>query len=143
MAISIPYFVRAYNSLQFGGASRDFIASCQYARCEAVLQQQKAIMHVDLDGQRFWIDQVLTNDTGIADTPVVLRMVELPRQAVLVSAQAGDQPPQQRGIVDIVFYPNGTSDAGTILFRGVEKADVLALDLDPVTARAMPEGSSS
>lgn len=139
MAISVPYFVRSYNALQFGETSRDFITTCQFARCEAVLRQQKALLHVDLDGQRFWVDQLVPAESGIGESPVVLKMVVLPRQATIVSAQSADQPPQQRGIVELVFYPNGTCDAGSVMLRGTEKADVLTLEIDPVTARATPE----
>lgn len=137
-AIGIPYFVRTFNGMQFSQAGRNFITACQYARSQAVLRQAPATLHLDIEGQRYWVAQRIGTEAGIGESPTVLKMFELPRQAALVSAQVGEEPPRQRGVVEVVFYPNGTCDAFALVLRGVERADAMSLVVDPVTARATP-----
>lgn len=139
MALSIPYFVRSYNAMQLGSTARTFVTACDYARYNAVLRQRPVTMQIDLDRQLYILWQAVNTEASLSETPANLRQIELPRQAALLSAQAGEEVARQRGIVEIKFYPNGTCDPATLVLQGTEKNDALAVVVDPVTARARPQ----
>jgi prepilin-type N-terminal cleavage/methylation domain-containing protein len=136
LAIAVPQFVRSYNASLLNAMGRSFATTCQYARVEAVLRQQKSILHIDLDRQTFWVTQLMRAPDAVELNEQVLKVVELPRQVALVSAETADVAARQRGGVEATFYPNGTCDAVTVVFRGSEKGSALAVEVDPVTARA-------
>jgi prepilin-type N-terminal cleavage/methylation domain-containing protein len=139
MAVSVPSFIRSYNASLIDSTGRTVITSCQFARLNAVLHQQKVEFYVDLDRQVMWVTQTQTNEADGADSSAeVLKTIEVPSRVGLVSAQVGDEPLQQKGQVAATFYPNGTCDAFTITFRGTEKGSGLAIVVDPVTGRAIP-----
>jgi prepilin-type N-terminal cleavage/methylation domain-containing protein len=138
VAATIPFFVRTYHAQLLAGMGRSFAVTCQYARVEAVLRQQKTILHVDLDKQTFWVTQSFRVTDAVESSEQVLKVVELPEQVTLVSAETADVAARQRGAVEATFYPNGTCDAVTVVFRGTEKGSALAVEVDPVTARASP-----
>ncbi len=139
MALSVPYFVRSFNAMQLGSTARTFITACDFARYNAVLRQRVVTLQVDLDRQRYELWQTVETETGITESPVSLKRIELPRQAALISVQAAEEVARQRGIVEIRFYPNGTCDPATLIWRGTEKNDAFAVAVDPVTARATPQ----
>ncbi|HUJ10435.1 MAG TPA: GspH/FimT family pseudopilin [Verrucomicrobiae bacterium] len=139
MAVSVPSFIRSYNASLMNSTGRAVITSCQFARLNAVLRQQKVEFNIDLDRQVIWLTQTDTNETDDADASVqTLKTIEIPSRVGIVSAQVGDQPLQQRGQVEATFYPNGTCDAFQITLRGTEKGSGLAIVVDPVTSRAVP-----
>jgi prepilin-type N-terminal cleavage/methylation domain-containing protein len=139
MAVSVPSFIRSYNASLIDSTGRTVITSCQFARLNAVLHQQKVEFYVDLDRQVMWVTQTQTNEADGADSSAeVLKTIEVPSRVGLVSAQVGDEPLQQKGQVAATFYPNGTCDAFTVTFRGTEKGSGLAIVVDPVTSRAIP-----
>lgn len=137
LAVAMPRFVRSYNSSQLAATGRSFATICQYARVEAVLRQQKVILHADLDKQTFWITQSFATGDATEPSERVLQVIEVPKQVTLASAETYEVAARQRGAVEAVFYPNGTCDAITVVFRGAEKgAAAIAVEVDPVTARA-------
>ena len=141
MAVSVPSFIRSYNASLLDSTGRTVITSCQFAKLNAVLHQQKVAFYVDLDRQTMWLVQSdsNTNDTDSAEaSSQVLKTIEVPSRVGLVSAQVGDEPLQQKGQVAAIFYPNGTCDPFTLTFRGTEKGVGLAIMVDPVTSRAVP-----
>lgn len=139
MAVSVPSFIRSYNASLIDSTGRTVITSCQFARLNAVLHQQKVEFYIDLDRQTMWLAQTETNEADSAESSgQVLKTIEMPARVGLVSAQVGDEPLQQRGQVAATFYPNGTCDAFTVTFRGAEKGNGLAIVVDPVTGRAIP-----
>jgi prepilin-type N-terminal cleavage/methylation domain-containing protein len=139
IAVSIPSFMRSYNASLMDSTGRTVITSCQFAKLNAVLHQQKVEFNIDLDKQTMWLTQTVTNETDDADSSgQVLKTIEIPGQVRLLSAQMRDEPLQQRGQVAATFYPNGTCDAFTITFGGSEKGAGLAIVVDPVTSRAIP-----
>ena len=139
VAVSIPSFVRSYNASLLDSTGRSIISSCQFARLNAVLHQQKVGFYMDMDRQAIWLMQIDTNDTDRADSSaLVLKTIEIPQRIGLASAQVGDEPAQQKGQVAATFYPNGTCDPFQVTLRGVEKGNGLAIVVDPVTSRAVP-----
>ena len=143
MAVSVPSFIRSYNSSLLDAMGRTVITACELARLNAVLHQRKVVFHVDLDKQMIWLTQPVATGaagtTGSVDAQdQSLKTIEVPPRIGLVSAQIADQPPDQKGEVDAVFYPNGTCDGFTITFRGAEKGSGLAIVVDPVTSRGVP-----
>ena len=141
MAVSMPSFIRSYNASIVDSMGRTVITSCQFARLNAVLHQQKVGFYVDLDKQMMWLAQVTTttNEDDSADSSgQVLKTMEVSPRMGIVSAQVADQPLQQKGQVEATFYPNGTCDGFTVTFRGAEKGSGLAIVVDPVTSRAIP-----
>jgi prepilin-type N-terminal cleavage/methylation domain-containing protein len=139
MAVSVPSFIRSYNASLIDSTGRTVITSCQFARLNAVLHQQKVEFYIDLDKQVMWLAQTETNEADSAESSgQVLKTIEIPPRVGLVSAQVADEPLQQKGQVAATFYPNGTCDAFTVTFRGSEKGSGLAIVVDPVTSRAVP-----
>jgi prepilin-type N-terminal cleavage/methylation domain-containing protein len=143
MAVSVPSFVRSYNSAVLSETGRTVITACELARLNAVLHQRKVVFHTDLDKQMIWLTQALGSDaTGMTDSvepqDSLLKKIEISSRIGLVSAQLADQPPQQKGTVEAIFYPNGTCDGFTVTFRGTEKGSGLAIVVDPVTSRGVP-----
>jgi prepilin-type N-terminal cleavage/methylation domain-containing protein len=118
MAITVPAFVRSYNTAVLNETVRSFATSCQYARIEAVTRQHNVTLHIDIDRQMFWISQPASTDEP-------------------VSAERTDQPARQERQVQVDFYPNGTCDPVTVVFRGSEAKSGLAATVDPITARTV------
>ena len=134
MTISAPAFVRSYNSAVLGETARAFTTTCQLARLQAVTRQANAVLHVDLDRQAFWLTQVVKTE-GEATGDVTIKTYRLSPRVVLVSAERADGDGKSEKSVEVHFYPNGTCDALTVVFRGSERT-ALAANLDPVTCKA-------
>jgi prepilin-type N-terminal cleavage/methylation domain-containing protein len=134
MAVSLPFFVRSFNSASVSEMARKFVTACQFARLQAVLRHDRATMHIDLDRQTIWITQnVHTEDGDMPDQQ--LRIIEVPNRVFLLAAQQAEESIVRHGQVDIIFYPNGTCDGGALLINGVNKGDALTVMIDPVTGR--------
>jgi prepilin-type N-terminal cleavage/methylation domain-containing protein len=134
MAVSVPAFVRSYNSSLLNEAVRNFVTCTQYARIQAVIHQQTAMLHIDLDRQMFWVSQVMRGEDGSSEETTV-KVVELPRRVSIFSAQRGEDPHAEKQVA-VEFYPNGTCQSVTVVFRGTEKGNSLATEIDPLTTRA-------
>jgi prepilin-type N-terminal cleavage/methylation domain-containing protein len=133
LAICAPSFVRSYNSSMLNETARSFSTTCLLARMQAISQQHKATLHVDLDRQVFWVTQPLKNEDG-GTSEQTLKVFQLSQRVTLFSAERADagKPEKQ---VDIDFYPNGTCDAFTVVFRGSERGGLAAM-VDPITCQA-------
>jgi len=140
MAIALPSFIRSYNAAALNATGRTVITTCQFAKLNAVLRQQKVALYVNMDRRKISLTQFAgTNAPDDAESStVVLKEIELSPRVGVASVQIGDQPAEQKGQVEATFYPNGTCDAFTITLRGVEKGSGLAIMVDPVTCRGMP-----
>ena len=140
MAVSVPSFIRSYNAATLNATGRTVITSCQFAKLNAVLRQQKVAFYIDLDKRTISLTQFAgTNAPDDSESStMVLKTIELSPRVGVASAQIGDQPAQQKGQVEATFYPNGTCDAFTVTFYGAEKGSGLAIMVDPVTCRGMP-----
>jgi type II secretion system protein H len=135
LAVAAPRFVRAYHVQLLNDAARTFATTCQYARIQAVAQQRPATVHVDVDRQRFWLTQELTPAEGEPGEHT-LKAHELSPRVTLVRAEqpAAEEPDAKQAAV--TFYPNGTCDEATVVFRGVDRNRGLAATLDPLTGKA-------
>jgi prepilin-type N-terminal cleavage/methylation domain-containing protein len=138
MAISVPSFIRSYNAAILNETGRSVITSCQLAKLNAVLRQQKVAFYIDLDKRMIWLTQFAGTNSDDESSSVVLKTIEIPSRVWVTSVQLGDQPPEQKGQAEATFYPNGTCDAFTVTFRGTEKGSGLAIMVDPVTCRGVP-----
>jgi len=65
-------------------------------------------------------------------------VIAVSNRITLVAAQRNDEPPQKQGQIDVTYYPNGTCDAASIVFHGVDKSEALMVMFDPVTAKGTP-----
>ena len=139
IAVAAPSFVRSYNTEVLNATGRTIATSCEFAKLNAVLHQQKVGFWIDMDHQTIWLMQATTNDTDDASPgeAEVLKTIPMPSRIGLVSAQLGELMPQARGRVEATFYPNGTCDAFAVTLRGVEKGSGLEVIVDPVTCRGM------
>jgi prepilin-type N-terminal cleavage/methylation domain-containing protein len=139
IAVTIPSFVRSYNAEVLNAAGRRIATSCEFAKLNAVLHQQKVGYYIDMDRQTIWLMQATTNDTddGSSANSGVLKSIPMPSRIGLSSAQLGELMPQGRGMVEATFYPNGTCDAFAVTLHGVEKGNGLEIVVDPVTCRGM------
>ena len=139
IAVTIPSFVRSYNAEVLNATGRTIATSCEFAKLNAVLHQQKVGYFIDMDRQTIWLMQATTNDTagGSSSDAQVLKSIPMPSRIGLFSAQLGELMPEGRGQVQATFYPNGTCDAFAVTLRGVEKGSGLEVIVDPVTCRGM------
>jgi len=64
IAVTIPSFIRSYNAEVLNGMGRTVVTSCEFAKLNAVLHQQKVGYFIDLDRQTIWLMQATTNDTA-------------------------------------------------------------------------------
>lgn len=134
LALCAPQFVRSYNSASLSEAVRTFSTMSQLARMHAVTRQQKTVMHVDLDRQAFWVTQSGVDETGHSGTS--LRSYQLSTRVTLVSVERPDSGERISKTADATFYPNGTCDSITVVFRGADRSG-LAATIDPVTCKAV------
>ncbi len=137
VAVAMPAFVRSYNSQLLAETARTFATTCQLARVQAVTQQRKATLHMDLERQVFWVTQTAMVGEGEEGDEQTLKVYELPKRVTIVSAERVDESDRQGRLVEATFYPNGTCDSLTVVFRGVERGG-LGATLDPITCQAIP-----
>jgi prepilin-type N-terminal cleavage/methylation domain-containing protein len=137
VAVAVPQFVRSYNNQLLSETARTFATTCQLARVQAVIQQTKATLHIDLDRQMFWVTQPLKTEDGSTGEDQTLKVFELPKRVMIASAARVDGAQPHDKLVDVTFYPNGTCDSVMVLFRGGERGGLLAT-LDPITCQAIP-----
>jgi len=129
VAVSVPAFVRSFNDMTLRDAARNFATTCQFGRIEAVQRQTNAVLHIDLDQQRFWL-------TSGADS-TVLKNYDISKRIALVVAELVAEPGKAERYLEVNFYPNGTCDSATVIFRGADKV-ALAATIDPITCKATP-----
>jgi prepilin-type N-terminal cleavage/methylation domain-containing protein len=139
IAVTLPSFSRSYNEAVLNATGRTVATSCEFAKLNAILHQRKVAFYIDMDRQTIWLMQFATPASGDDPEPQaqILKTVEISSRINLLSAQLGDQPPQQKGQVEATFYPNGTCDAFAVTLRGAEKRNGLEIMVDPVTCRGM------
>ena len=134
MAIGAPAFVRSYNSAVLRETARAFTTICQLARLQAVTRQAPALLHVDVDRQAFWLTQISkTADEAASDRTI--KTCRLSPRVALVSVERVDGPVEVGKYAEAQFYPNGTCEALTVVFRGTDRT-ALAVTLDPITCKA-------
>jgi len=140
MAVSVPSFIRSYNAAILNATGRTVITSCQFAKLNAVLRQQKVAFYIDMDNRKISLRQFAGTNAPDSDESSILdlKTIEISPRIGIASVQIGDQPAEQKGQVEATFYPNGTCDAFTVTFRGAEKGSGLAIMVDPVTCRGLP-----
>jgi prepilin-type N-terminal cleavage/methylation domain-containing protein len=139
IAVTIPSFVRSYNGEVLNAMGRTIATSCEFAKLNAVLHQQKVGYFIDMDHQIIWLMQATTNGAahGSSSDAQVLKSIPMSSRIGLSSAQLGELMPEGKGQVEATFYPNGTCDAFAVTLRGVEKGSGLEVIVDPVTCRGM------
>ena len=139
IAVAMPNFVRSYNAQLLNATGRTLVTNCEFAKLNAVLHQQKVACYIDMDRQTVWLTQYSTTPGGDSLQPEaqLLKTIEISPRIALLSAQSGDQLPQQKGQVEATFYPNGTCDPFTVTLRGAERGSGLEVVVDPVTCRGM------
>jgi Tfp pilus assembly protein FimT len=137
VAVALPSFVRAYNSAVLSETARTFATTCLLARVQAVSQQQPATLHIDVDRQMFWVTQPIKTSDEPAGGEQTIKVVEIPKRISLVSVERADGSARQEKLVEATFYPNGTCDSVTVVFRGSERTGLTAT-LDPMTCQANP-----
>ena len=141
LAVAAPSFVRHYNAALLNSTARDFGTLCQLARIQAVMRQQPMLLHIDVPGQRFWLSQVggaVDESTGEA---LGTHALVVPPRIALVSAELAEPDAAEHSggtDINVKFYPNGTFESVTVLFRGTTKTELVAATLDSLTGRAMP-----
>jgi prepilin-type N-terminal cleavage/methylation domain-containing protein len=139
IAVTVPSFVRSYNAEVLNAMGRTVVTSCEFAKLNAVLHQQKVGYFIDMDRQTIWLMQATTNDAAQEPSSgsQLLKSIPMPSRIGLSSAQLGELLPENKGMVQATFYPNGTCDAFAVTLRGVEKGSGLEVIVDPVTCRGM------
>jgi prepilin-type N-terminal cleavage/methylation domain-containing protein len=137
VAFAAPSFLRAYNSQVLRETALTFSTTCQLARVQAVTQQRPAMLRIDLERQVFWVVQTAKTEDGTEGEEQTVKVVELPPRVRLMAAERADGEFRGEKRVEVTFYPNGTCDSLSVLFRGGEPGG-LAATLDPITGQAIP-----
>ena len=139
IAVTVPSFIRSYNAEVLNAMGRTVVTSCEFAKLNAVLHQQKVGYFIDLDRQTIWLMQATTNgvEDGSSSAAQVLKTIPMPSRIWLWSAQLGELMPESKGQIEATFYPNGTCDAFAVTLHGVEKGTGLEVIVDPVTCQGM------
>ena len=138
------YKIEAYDAIPYNAAllnatGRTLATNCEFAKLNAVLHQQRVACYIDMDKQTVWLMQFTTapDADNVQPQSQILKTIEINPRIALLSAQSGDQLPQQKGQVEVTFYPNGTCDPFTMTLRGAERGSGLEVVVDPVTCRGM------
>jgi prepilin-type N-terminal cleavage/methylation domain-containing protein len=140
LALAMPNFIRSYHEQLLNETGRTLVTDCEFAKLNAVLHQQKVACYIDMDKQTVWLMQFTSPpdaDSALQPPSEILKTIEISPHISLVSAQAGDQLAQQKGQVEVTFYPNGTCDPFTVTLGGAEGRNGLQMIVDPVTCRGM------
>jgi prepilin-type N-terminal cleavage/methylation domain-containing protein len=139
IAVSVPNFVRSYNAALLNATGRTLVTNCEFAKLNAVLHQRSVACYIDMDRQTVWLMQFSTSPgaDNIEPQSQILKTIEISPRIALLSAQVGDQLPQQKGQAEVTFYPNGTCDPFAVTLRGAERGNGLEIIVDPVTCRGM------
>lgn len=135
MAVAVPYYLHYYHEARLAAAAREFATATQWARLQAVTGQREAVVEFDLDRQSYAVTAPKT-----ATKPGEALAIGMPPKVRLATAQVGEEPPLDSGRCTARFYPNGTCDAMTVVFRGADQRGVTTVAVDPVTARATVYG---
>ena len=136
--VAIPSFVRSYNASQLSAAGpqdRHRLPICPF---EAVLHQQNVTLSLDADQKTVSVTAPVAAATPDDSPGSATKVIPLPRLVTVASVELSEQGAHRGNQVAVQFYPNGTADYLMVVLRGAEKNDVLAVTLDPVTARATP-----
>ena len=98
LAVSMPSFIRSYNAATLNETGRTVITSCQFAKLNAVLRQQKVAFYIDLDKRTISLTQFAGTNApdGSDSSTVVLKTIEISPRIGVSSVQIGDQPAEQR-----------------------------------------------
>ena len=84
----------------------------------------------------FWVTQPIKAEDGTTGEDRTVKVYQLDKRVVLVSADRADGAQEQPKQVEAAFYPNGTCDSVTVVFRNGERGGLIAT-LDPITCEAV------
>ena len=99
IAVTVPSFVRSYNAEVLNATGRTIATSCEFAKLNAVLHQQKVAFYIDMDKQTIWLMQFATpaNRRRRVGGANPARQSTISPRIGLLSAQLGDQPVATEG----------------------------------------------
>jgi len=124
-ALVYPSFGNALSDLRLKGAARQIISACRLAKWEAVSTRQPYRLLVDMEKNRFFVEDVAGRRSKEIDLSSGLRVFRTQKIAENGSADS----------VAFYFFPNGTAEAGSIVVRDSRGKD-LTLKIDLLTGDA-------
>ncbi len=127
-ALVYPSFGTAISTLRLKGAARQLVSACRSAKWEAISKKKPYRLLVDLGKAR-----VIVSDPS----ETVTREVDLPAGITITQAQKISEG-QPSDASELLFFPNGTAEAGSILLRDSHGKE-LKVVVDYLTADARIE----
>jgi len=122
---SIPYFGGYANRTKLDSACREWVATINYARSQAVTQGVNYRLTCNLDQQNYRLtyESSSTGTAGeyIAPSDLWGQTIALDSSLRLVSIQLDQNPIQESGEVIIIFTPRGTSNDVTVTFQNSDQ----------------------
>ncbi len=121
-AMVYPSFGNALASLRLKGAARQVVSVCRMAKWEAVRRRQPVRVSLDLNKGK-----IVVTDAKLT----LIKELNLPPGIRFFQSQriSGDGAVDA---TDFYFYPNGTSDAGSIVLRDTQGRN-LSVAIDSLT----------
>jgi type II secretion system protein H len=126
MAFGIPSLVESNKKGPMRQATSDLLEACREARASAIVSGEPAYLVISARGD--------INDSGAGGSFNAQLDAEIMFEMIDVNFQDMKQSPEVR----VNFYPNGTSDEFTMLFRSSQQ-DLRKISLDVATALATLE----
>ena len=137
LAFSIPSMKGLHQRNQLHTSAREVVALLKYARGEAVLGEKQVEMRFDVPGDRYRLDlREQDKDARRWDREQTRKTVEKTRYLPLkihfleitTQAEADEKP----GIAGIMFYPNGSATAATIVMQS-ERGRTMTIEVAGAT----------
>ena len=137
LAFSIPSMKGLHQRNQLHTSAREVVALLKYARGEAVLGEKQVEVRFDVPGDRYRLDlreqdesarrrdreQTRKTVEKIRYLPLTIHFLEITTQA-----EADEKP----GIAGILFYPNGSATAATIVMQS-ERGRTMTIEVAGAT----------
>jgi type IV fimbrial biogenesis protein FimU len=129
LAISIPSMKVVHQRNQLHISAREVVALLKYARGEAVLGEKEVEVRFDVPGDRYRLDLRESGEGEyVRERDRVLKSSErirhLPRTVHFLEITSEAEADEKAGIARIIFYPNGSATAATIILGNDRKRNM-------------------
>jgi type II secretion system protein H len=137
LVISVPSMKGFHQRNQLRTSAREIVALLKYAKGEAVLGEKEVEVRFDVPGDRYRLDLLETEESArwrdrkqarkaaerIRYLPFTVHFLEITTQA---------EADEKAGIARILFYPNGSATAATIILES-ERRKTMTIEVAGAT----------
>jgi len=137
LAFSIPSMKGLHQRNQLHTSAREVVALLKYARGEAVLGEKQVEVRFDVPGDRYRLDLREQDESArrrdreqTRKTVEKIRYLPLKIHFLEITTQA--EADEKSGIAGILFYPNGSATAATIVMQS-ERGRTMTIEVAGAT----------